>query len=362
MRRGGAFKKACGRSSFNETLPASRVSLEKKKGRKAMKRRLLILTGLMILLACVGAQALATELTVRGRLARTVEAGGWLLQNEEQKYLILNSKRFQNEQWFKDGAEVEATGEEQRGAVTIYQEGVPFEAHAMRPFAGGAAAGAVAQVTSMQPTRVLVTGDAIAQAQPDTAIIVLAVLTQGKTALEAQQQNAVLSDTVAQAVKTAAGAGAEVKTSGYNIQPQRVYRENQPPTITGYEARNQVTVTMSDLKKVGGVIDTATQAGANNVDSLSFTLKQDRPARNQALTEATREALSKAQVIAQALGGRVERIVEVQEASATARPIYQTEFLYDRQAAKSTTQTPIEVGALDIRAQVQVIVEVLTFK
>ncbi|HEY0408227.1 MAG TPA: SIMPL domain-containing protein [Pyrinomonadaceae bacterium] len=327
-----------------------------------MKRQILILTSLLALLACMSAQALAAEMTVRGRLARTVEAGGWLVQNSAQKYLILNSRRFQNEQWFKDGAEVEATGEEQRGAATIYQEGVPFEAREMRPAAGGAAAGAVAQVSSLQPTRVLVTGDAIVQAQPDTAIIVLAVVTQGKTALEAQQQNATLSDAVVRAVKSAAGAGAEVKTSGYNLQPQRVYKENQPPTISGYEARNQVTVTMSDLKRVGSVIDTATQAGANNVDNLSFTLRQDRPSRNQALTEATREAISKAQVIAQALGGRVERIIEVQEASATVRPVYQSERAFDSLTAKSAAQTPVEVGTLDIRAQVQVVVEVATLK
>ena len=51
-------------------------------------------------------------------------------------------------------------------------------------------------------------------------------------------------------LKSAAGRGAEVKTTGYSLQPQRVYRENQPPTITGYEARNTVTVTIGDLTKV----------------------------------------------------------------------------------------------------------------
>ena len=51
----------------------------------------------------------------------------------------------------------------------------------------------------------------------------------------------------------------EIKTSGYSVQPQRMYRENQPPTITGYEARNTVTVTMSDLTKVGTLIDASSQ-------------------------------------------------------------------------------------------------------
>lgn len=327
-----------------------------------MKKQLLIFTTLLVLLAGLSAQAFAAEMTVRGRLTRTVEAGGWLIQTSGKKYLILNFQRFQNEKWFAEGAQVEATGDERPGTITIYQEGIPFEVRSMRPFAGGAsgASGAGAPITSLLPTRVLVTGNSLVQAQPDTAILVLSVITQAKSAVEAQQQNATLTDAVLRAVKAAAGTGAEVKTGGYNLQPQRVYKENEPPTITGYEARNMLTVTTSDLTKVGAVIDAGGAAGANNVDSLSFTLRQDQAARNQALTGATREALGKAQIIAQAVGGRVTRILEVQEADATVRPIYKSESRGF--ASGATVQTPIEAGTLDINAQVQVIVEVETLK
>lgn len=326
-----------------------------------MKRRLLIFACLIALTMSLGARAFGAEITVRGRLTRTVEAGGRLIQADTQKYLILNFQRFQNEKWFAEGARVEATGEERRGTVTIHQEGIPFEVRTMRAFAGGTS-GADTPIGSPLPTRVLVTGDSLVQAKPDTAIIVFAVVTQARSALEAQQQNAALSETVIRALKAAAGTNAEIETSGYSLQPQRVYKENQPPTITGYEARNSVSVTMSDLMKVGTVIDAASQAGANTVDSLSFTLKEDRPARNQALADATREAISKAQVIAQALGGRVGRILEVQEANATVRPIYKDERGMEGFIASSRAQTPIEVGKLDIRSQVQVIVEVETVK
>jgi uncharacterized protein YggE len=158
------------------------------------------------------------------------------------------------------------------------------------------------------------------------------------------------------ALKAAAGSGAEVKTSGYSLQPQRIYKEGQPPTITGYEARNSVTVTLSDLKKVGQVIDAAAQVGANDIANISFTLKQDRPARNEALKQATREALDKAQIIASALGGRVTRIVEVQE-EGTVRPLP----VYDateRFKTATLVSTPIEVGTLDISSRVQLIAEV----
>jgi uncharacterized protein YggE len=202
-------------------------------------------------------------------------------------------------------------------------------------------------------TRITVGGDAIVQAQPDTAIMTVAVVTQGKRAIDAQQENATKTDAVVRALKAAAGTGAEVKTSGYSLQPMRVYRENQPPTITGYEARNSVTLTTSDLTKLGNVIDTVGEAGANDISGISFTLRQDRPARDRALQEATREALSKARVMAQALGGRVVSIAEVQEEGFTRppQPVYQAEAFM----AKRDVATPVEIGSLDITSRVQLV-------
>ena len=209
-------------------------------------------------------------------------------------------------------------------------------------------------------TRVLVSGDSIVQAQPDTAILNISVVTQGARALDAQQQNATRSEAVIRAIKSAVGAGAEVKTSGYSLQPMRVYRQNQPPSITGYEARNSVTVILSDLTKVGSVIDAAATAGANDVGSIAFTLRKDQPARDQALGDATREAMSKAQVIAQALNGRIVRIVEVQEeGTIRPRPMMENEMVQMR-AADAVANTPIEVGTLDIRSRVQLIAEIET--
>ena len=207
--------------------------------------------------------------------------------------------------------------------------------------------------TAKRQTRITVGGDAIVSAQPDTAIITVAVVTQAKTAIEAQQQNATKTEAVVRALKTASGTGAEVKTSGYSLQPMRVYRENQPPTITGYEARNTITVTMSDLPKLGNVIDAAGQSGANDITGISFTLRQDRPARDRALQDATKEAMSKATVIAQALGGRIVSIAEVQEEGfqRPPQPVYQAEAFM----AKRDASTPIEIGSLDITSRVQLV-------
>ena len=204
---------------------------------------------------------------------------------------------------------------------------------------------------SKRTTRVSVGGDSIVQAQPDTAILTVSVVTQAKLAFDAQQENARKTEAVVRALKAAAGTNAEVKTSGYSLQPQRVYREGQQP-IVGYEVRNSVTVTVSELAKLGNLIDAAAQAGANDVAGIAFTLREDRLARDRALKEATREAMSKAQVIAQALGGRVVSVAEVQEDGfqRPPQPLFQTGAMVGTAAS-----TPIAIGSLDIIARVQLV-------
>jgi len=320
-----------------------------------MMRSLKPILGAVALVALLATQVFAREITVRGRLQRTVEAGGWVIVSGDQKHLLLNARQFQNEKWFVAGTEVEAVGETKPDVMTTFMEGTPFEARTLRPFAQGGSGGNQSELRGL--TRVLVSGDSIVQAQPDTAILTISVVSQAKRALEAQQDNANKSDAVVRALKSGAGAGAEIKTSGYSLQPIRVYREGQPPLITGYEARNSVTVILADLTRVGPVIDAAALAGANDVGGISFTLKKDRPARDQALAEATREAVSKARVIAQALGGRVARIVEVQEEGTNRpRPVYEDQMQSTRVGVAAAT--PIEVGSLDITSRVQLIAEV----
>ena len=127
-----------------------------------MMRRTLVALSVFTLCALLATQAFAKDTTVHGRLQRTVEAGGWVIVAEKQKYLILNSRTFQNEKWFVEGNEVEATGEIKSGVITIYMEGTPFEAHSMRPFeqSGSGTNGA----GSRGLTRVMVTGDSMVQA------------------------------------------------------------------------------------------------------------------------------------------------------------------------------------------------------
>jgi uncharacterized protein YggE len=317
-------------------------------------KRLSLMTGLLAVVLGAATVIHAKEITVRGKLQKTVEAGGWLIVAGDTKYLILNAKNFQGQSWFKESTNVEAVGET-KDVMTTFMEGTPFEAKSITPLEQGVVT--PGRDDNRRVTRVMVGGDSIVQAQPGTAIVTVAVVTQNSRAINAQQENAARTDAVLRALKAAAGANAEIKTSGYSLQPQRVYKENQPPTIVGYEARNSVTVTLSDLNKLGSVIDAASQAGSNDISGIAFTLRQDRQARDRALSEATRVAMSKAQVIAQALGGRVVRVVEVQEEGFQQRPP-QPVYAMEAMAKRGDVATPIEVGLLEITSRVQLIAEV----
>jgi uncharacterized protein YggE len=211
---------------------------------------------------------------------------------------------------------------------------------------------------SNRTTKVTVAGEATTRVEPDTAVLTISVVTQSSQASAAQQENARKSEAVSEAVKKTSGSNIEIKTSDYTLQPQYDYRDNRLPKIVGYNARNSVIVTLTDLKNVGAVIDAASNSGANSIDGISFVLRQTSPARGQALADATQQAMNKANSIAQALSGRVLRVLEENEASTVSG-----EMSFDSEMTKAglserRAPTPISSGQLNIKSNVQLIVEI----
>lgn len=213
-------------------------------------------------------------------------------------------------------------------------------------------------------TRVTVVGDSQTKVPPDTARITFSVVTQNAQALAAQQENARKSEAVKTAVEQlASNYKTEIKTSDYSLNPEQSYNYGKMPKIVGYEVKNTVTISISDLSQVGAVIDAATKAGANSVDGISFVLGETSPSQGDALALATKQAMAKAESIAQSLGGRVVRIVETREGGApNLQPNYD-EYKYMANAASNASaarsySTPVQAGSLDVRSQVVLVVEI----
>lgn len=221
------------------------------------------------------------------------------------------------------------------------------------------AAGAVALATEGAPlSSIRVTGEADVSARPDRVQIDIGVATQAPRSQDAAAANAHQLDAVLGALRAAAGSAAQLKTINYSLTPNYQYHPNGgEPTIIGYTATNVVRVTLDDLAKMGGVLDAATRSGANRVQGIQFTLRDQDTVRAEALRQAATRARSEADVLAAALNLRIVRVLTVEETSPRLVPVVMRTFAAGRTAAAEVA-TPVESGTLDIGAQVTLTVEV----
>ncbi len=171
-------------------------------------------------------------------------------------------------------------------------------------------------------TLLSVSASADAKRVPDVASISTGVLTQAADANAAMRANAAQMDKVMKAIRAAGIAERDIQTSGINLNPQYNYVENAPPTITGYQANNTVSVKVRDLSKLGKVLDTLVQQGANQVNGPSFEVDKPDEAYDEARVGALKKAQARAQTYADALGLKVRRIVSISEGgSSFPRPM-----------------------------------------
>lgn len=207
------------------------------------------------------------------------------------------------------------------------------------------------------PPSISVNGEATIAAEPDQAQIDIGVTTQARNAPDASRDNAERISRVLSEVKKLLGKGDEVKTSGYSLTPQYRYPQGGKPEIVGYQATNMVRIKMAKLDDVGKIVDTAMQAGANNINRLAFTLKDEEAARLDALKQASAKAKAKAEAIAAALGLKIVRITSVSEGERSFQPIYRAASARAEMAV-AQAPTPIEQGTVDVRSTVTLVAEV----
>lgn len=200
-----------------------------------------------------------------------------------------------------------------------------------------------------------VDGTGETRTSPDTADLDLAIDTHAKTAEEAAGLNAALATKVIDALKAKLGDKGKVTTGGYSLDPEYDQRPNAKPTIIGYNAQNTVTVHTGALDLAGALIDSAIAAGANRVNSLSFSVKDDTRARTEAIAIATRDARAQAEALASALNVKLGKVLKATTVSQE-RP---TPIRMGRAMAMSANvATPVEPGEVTVPATVSLTFEI----
>jgi len=186
---------------------------------------------------------------------------------------------------------------------------------------------------------------------PDKATINLGVVTEAPTAAGALAANSEKMTTVIAALRKAGIADKDIQTSGLNLNAQYDYVQNEPPKLRGYQASNQVTVTVNDLAKLGVAVDATVKAGANQVNGISFGLKDPTTAENAARQEAVKALVAKADLYAKATGHRVVRLVNLSEGGGyMPSPPPVPMMAYARM--EKDAGAPISAGELAVRVDI----------
>ena len=159
---------------------------------------------------------------------------------------------------------------------------------------------------------VTVTGSGETLVTADTAVVSVGVSIRKKDALKAQSAaNEVIA--AIRAALTGNGFSEEDISTGY-INLYAVYDYSSDiEQIVAYSASSSLAIKITDMSRVGAVIDLAFGAGANTLDGVSFSVSDDAAARTESLKAAVADAKEKAAVLAEAAGlGKLE-IEAIQE-------------------------------------------------
>jgi hypothetical protein len=188
---------------------------------------------------------------------------------------------------------------------------------------------------------------------PDIATLRAGVVTQAPTAAAALAENASRMERVIAALRTAGIAPRDIATANVGLAPQYRYVENQPPTITGYQATNTVAVKFRDIAKSGSALDALVRAGANQIDGPQLAIDQPDAALDAARVAAVKLARARADLYAQAAGLRVERIVAIGEEGENRGDSPRPPMLYAR-VQSADAATTVMAGETEISATVTV--------
>jgi uncharacterized protein YggE len=192
--------------------------------------------------------------------------------------------------------------------------------------------------------------------EPDVAYLSLAVETRGAKAADAQQANA---DKFAVVEKTLYEKFAidkkDVKTTGFNVQPEYSYTEKTGQVLKGYIAVHQIQVTYRKLTEIGKLFDALTAAGANRMDGVQFSTEKKDQYELEALKKAMANASAKANVLATSANRQLKGVINIVQGDVSSNPIlYAQNDSMKLMESASSAATSVQVGQIEISSNVTV--------
>ena len=145
---------------------------------------------------------------------------------------------------------------------------------------------------------------------------------------------------------------ADIQTMGLSLYQDTPFdpATGMPGEDSIYRANNSVNVTVRDIARVGEVINTGVEAGANNINGLIFGLSDPSALEQEAREAAVADARARAEQLATLMGVELGSPTIIVESNAfqPPRPFGGGNF------AMAQSDNAIEEGQLSVSVQVRV--------
>ncbi len=192
-----------------------------------------------------------------------------------------------------------------------------------------------------------VIGNAQLSVLPDQALVYLQIETKDKSAEEAKNKNALITNKVISSLTNLRIKQENIQTENYNIYPEYDYEKGRE--ITGYTASNYIKVITNDFNNVGKIIDASVNSGAL-ISYINFELSTEKSNeyKKLVLAEASKDSKEKAQAIADGLDKKLGSLVSISSSNYNYMPypLYRAETAQDAKAVATTIQPKnLEISA-----------------
>ena len=197
-----------------------------------------------------------------------------------------------------------------------------------------------------------VVGRAKVVLEANIAVLSFSVVTSARSASEAVKQNAQQTQSMLDQLRRQMGPEDQINTARFNLQP--VYEKSDRYRPEGYRVENQVVLKTRLLEKVGTFIDSAVEAGADQIGRLYFSNDKEMEARILAREKAVENARRQATELAAAADLGLVRVLKIREVDQGGPAPMRMAM----EAGAGGTPTPILAGELEVETAVEMIFEI----
>ena len=212
----------------------------------------------------------------------------------------------------------------------------------------------LSSAASAETTLLTVRGSGVVSVTADVAYVVLGVRESSEDVRAAQATVNEKINAIYAALTEAGVASKDIGTESIYIYANYDY-SNGEERLVGYTASNNISVTTSQIDKMGEYIDIAFAAGANSLNNVDFSSRDNAEAQKEALELAVQNAYEKAEIIAAAAGMKIAAVKSFDETEERYTADVGAKYSNSRlEAAAADTSTMVQASSLQITASVLV--------